>query len=59
MFPKHSRVLPRRLQDVQATIIRFNSATQAQLTTPLQGYSGDMTRQDGITALTMFSAAER
>jgi hypothetical protein len=59
MFPKHGRVLPRRLQDVQATTIQFNSATQAQLTTPLQGYSGDTTQQDGITALAMFNAAER
>jgi hypothetical protein len=37
--------------------VRFNRATQTQLTTPGHGYSGDMTRQDGTTALTMFSIA--
>jgi hypothetical protein len=40
-----------------AAIIRFNSATQAQLTTPVHDYSGDTIRQDGTTALTMFSIA--
>jgi hypothetical protein len=41
----------------QATTVQFNSATLAQLTTPGHGYSGDMTRQDGTMALTMFSTA--
>jgi hypothetical protein len=41
----------------QAVTVRFNSATQSQLTTPGYGYSGDTTRQDDITALTMFSIA--
>jgi hypothetical protein len=40
-----------------AATVRFNSATQAQLTTPGYGYSGDTTRQDGTTALTMFNIA--
>jgi hypothetical protein len=30
---------------------------QTPLTTPGHGYSGDTTRQDGTTALTMFSIA--
>jgi hypothetical protein len=47
MFLKHSHVLLRRLQDVQTTIVRFNSATQTQLTTYGHGYSGDTIRQDG------------
>jgi hypothetical protein len=38
-------------------IVRFNSATHAQLTTPGYGYSGDTTRHDGTTTLTMFSIA--
>jgi hypothetical protein len=38
-------------------IVRFNSATQAQLTTPRHGYSTDTARQDVTTALTMFSIA--
>jgi hypothetical protein len=37
--------------------VRFNSATHAQLTTPGHGYNSDTTRQDGTTALTMFSIA--
>jgi hypothetical protein len=41
----------------QTATVRFNSATQTQLTTPGHGYSGDTTRQDGTTALTMFSIA--
>jgi hypothetical protein len=41
-----------------AAIVQFNSATQAQLTTPGHGYSGDMTRHDGTTVLTMFSITE-
>jgi hypothetical protein len=48
-----------RLQDVQAATVRFNSATQVQLTTPGHCYSGDTTQQDGTTALTMFSVAKR
>jgi hypothetical protein len=40
-----------------AATVRFNSATQFQLTTARHGYSGDMTRQDGTTMLTMFSIA--
>jgi hypothetical protein len=40
-----------------AATVWFNSAMQAQLTTPGHGYSGDMTRQDGTTVLTMFSIA--
>jgi hypothetical protein len=39
----------------QVATVRFNNATHAQLTTPGHGYSGDTTRQDGTTALTMFS----
>jgi hypothetical protein len=39
----------------QTATIRFNSATQSQLATPGHGYSDDTTRQDGTTALTMFS----
>jgi hypothetical protein len=34
----------------QAATVRFNSATQARLTTSEHGYSGDTTRQDGISA---------
>jgi hypothetical protein len=41
----------------QAATVRFNSATQTQLTTLGHGYSGDTTQQDGTTALTMFSIA--
>jgi hypothetical protein len=37
-----------------ATTVWFNNAVQAQLTTPGHGYSGDTTRQDGTTMLTMF-----
>jgi hypothetical protein len=37
--------------------VRFNSATQTQLTTPGYGYSSDTTRQDDTTTLTMFSIA--
>jgi hypothetical protein len=59
IFSKHGRMLPRRLQDVQATIVQFNSVTQAQLTTLGHGYSGDTTQQDGTTALAMFSAVEQ
>jgi ABC-type metal ion transport system substrate-binding protein len=59
MFPKHDRVLPRCLQDVQAATVRFNIATQVQLTTTEHGYSGDTIRQDDTTALAMFSAGER
>jgi hypothetical protein len=40
-----------------AATVRFNSATQSQLTTPRHGYNGDTTHQDGTTALTMFSIA--
>jgi hypothetical protein len=35
----------------------FNSATQSQLITLGHGYSGDTTRQDGTTTLTMFNIA--
>jgi hypothetical protein len=41
----------------QAATVWFNNATQSQLTTSGHGYSGDTTRQDGTTALTMFSIA--
>jgi hypothetical protein len=44
---------------MQAAIMRFYSATTAQLTTPGHDYSGDMTRQDGTTVLAMFSTTER
>jgi hypothetical protein len=40
-----------------AATVWFNRATQTQLTTPRHGYSGDTTRQDGTTVLTMFSIA--
>jgi hypothetical protein len=40
-----------------AATVRFNSATQAELTTPGHDYNGDITRQDGTTSLTMFSIA--
>jgi hypothetical protein len=33
----------------QTDTVRFNSATQTQLTTPRHGYNGDTTRQDGTT----------
>jgi hypothetical protein len=42
----------------QVATVWFNSSTQAQLTTPGHGYSGDTTQQDDTTALTMFSIAE-
>jgi hypothetical protein len=38
-------------EDVQAAIVRPYSAASAQLTTPEQDYSGDVTRQDGIMGL--------
>jgi hypothetical protein len=41
----------------EAATVQFNRAMWAQLTTPGHGYSGDMTRQDGTTVLTMFSIA--
>jgi hypothetical protein len=41
----------------QTGTVQFNSATQVQLTTLRHGYSGDTTRQDGTTALTIFSIA--
>jgi hypothetical protein len=59
MFLKHGRVLPRSLQEVHTAKVQFNSATQAQLTTYGHDYSGDTTRQDGTTALGLFSAVER
>jgi hypothetical protein len=37
--------------------VRFSSAMAAQLTIPGHDYSGDMTRQDGTTTLTIFSTA--
>jgi hypothetical protein len=43
----------------QAGTVRFNSATQAQLTTPGHGYSGDTTQRDGTTGRARFSAVER
>jgi hypothetical protein len=51
-------VLSKRLQDVQAATVRLYSVASVQLTTPGLGYSGDMTRQDGTTALAIFSTAE-
>jgi hypothetical protein len=42
-----------------AATVWFNSATQAQLTTPGHGYSGNTTRQDGTTGHARFSAVER
>jgi hypothetical protein len=41
----------------QIAIVRFNSARQAQLTTPEHRYSGDTTQQNDTTALTMVSIA--
>jgi hypothetical protein len=41
--------------DVHAAIVSLYSAASTQLTTPVHGYNGDMTRQDGITMLTMFN----
>jgi hypothetical protein len=41
-----------------AATVRFNSATSAQLTTPVHDYSGDITRQDSTTVLAMFSTTE-
>jgi hypothetical protein len=38
-----------------AATVRFNRATQAQLSTPGHGYSGNTTRQYGTTSLIMFS----
>jgi hypothetical protein len=55
VFSRYARALPKRLQDVQAATVRLYSAASAQLTTPGHSYSGDMTRQDGTTALAMFS----
>jgi hypothetical protein len=40
-----------------AATVRFNSTTHAQLTTYEHSYSGDTTRHDSTTALTMFSIA--
>jgi hypothetical protein len=58
MCPKHSRVLPRRLQGVWTSRYnRFNNATQVQLITHEHGYSGDTTHQNGTTVLTIFSIA--
>jgi hypothetical protein len=57
VFPRHAHALPKRLQDVQTSTVRLYSAASAQLTTPKHGYSGDMTRQDGTTALAMFNTA--
>jgi hypothetical protein len=45
--------------DVQAATMRPYSTASAQLTISGHGYSGDVTRQDGITGRTMFNAAER
>jgi hypothetical protein len=45
--------------DVQAATVRPYSAASAQLTTHGYGYSGDVTRQDGITGQVIFSATER
>jgi hypothetical protein len=59
MFPMHARALLKHLQDVQAATMWLYSTASAQLTTPVHGYSGDMTRQYGITGRTMFSAVER
>jgi hypothetical protein len=55
----HYRVLPKRLQDVQATTVRLYNAALTQLTTPGHGYSGDMTRQDGTTGRAIFRAVEQ
>jgi hypothetical protein len=41
----------------QTATFQFNSTAHAQLTTPGHGYMGDTTRQNGTTALTMFSIA--
>jgi hypothetical protein len=41
-----------------AATVRFNSATQTQLTIPGHGYSDDTTRQDATTGRARFSAAE-
>jgi hypothetical protein len=45
--------------DVHAATVRLYSAASAQLTTPGYGYSGDVTRQDGIMGRAIFSAAEQ
>jgi hypothetical protein len=46
-------------EEVQAATVHPYSAASVQLTTPQHGYSGDVTRQDGITGRAMFSVAER
>jgi hypothetical protein len=51
MFSRHARALPKDLQDVQAATVQLRSVASAELTTPVHGYSGDMTRQDGIVTL--------
>jgi hypothetical protein len=43
---------------VSKATVRFNSATQAQLTTPGHDYSDDTTRQDGTMGRARFSVAE-
>jgi hypothetical protein len=43
----------------EVVLSQFNSATQAQLTTPGHGYNSDTTRQDGTTERARFSAAKR
>jgi hypothetical protein len=44
MFPRHTRALSKRLQDVQAATVQLYSAAMAQLTTPEHDYSGYMTQ---------------
>jgi hypothetical protein len=51
VFLKHAHVLSKRLQDVHAATVRFYSAASAHLITLGHGYIGDMTQQNGITAL--------
>jgi prolyl oligopeptidase PreP (S9A serine peptidase family) len=57
VFPRHARVLPKRLQDVQAATVRLYNAASAHMITLGHGCSDDMTRQDGTTTLAMFNTA--
>jgi N-acetylglucosamine-6-phosphate deacetylase len=46
------------LANVQAAIVRSPQCSVGSVDTHIHGYSGDMTRQDGITGRAMFSATE-
>jgi hypothetical protein len=54
VFKAHSCVTEAHA-DVHVATMSLYSAASTQLTTPVHGYNGDMTRQDGTTALVMFN----